>query len=450
MGSLTHTIRNFNPTYLALSMFLVTSSARALDFVELLGVGELPLALAVGDLDRNGWSDLATADNGSGSVSLLFGFAPLAFRPRVQFPLGARPSDLDLGDLDGDGYPDFAVALVNRDVVDVFFFRPASGVTTGGRLDVGTGPAAVELADLDGDGRLDVLCANTFDGSISVYLGRDGGTFVGLGEFVTGAEPDPGPVALGIGDLNGDRIVDLAVANQLEDSVSLFFGGGGGAFVPGDTIPAPVLPSALAVGDLSGDGVEDLVVASEAEDQVRIFFGDGAGGIAGEAVLLTGGVPQAVALGDLDGNGTTDLVTADSFDDAVSVFLSAGSGSFEPRRRFRVGRSPIDVVLADLDRDGRLDIVTANLDGNNLSILRNTGDFRPPLGDLDADGTVDDRDVALLVRELFDGDGDLRDFVRRGTVRSSAMADANLDGFLGAADLVAAILYGVDASAPGD
>jgi hypothetical protein len=58
-------------------------------------------------------------------------------------------------------------------------------------------------------------------------------------------------------------------------------------------------------------------------------------------------------------------------------------------------------------------------------------------GDLDADGRVTASDAALLVAELYDGDGDSAGGASGGDVASSAAADVNGDGRISAADLAA-------------
>jgi hypothetical protein len=61
-------------------------------------------------------------------------------------------------------------------------------------------------------------------------------------------------------------------------------------------------------------------------------------------------------------------------------------------------------------------------------------------GDADGDGRIDATDVDYVWREHFDGDGDAAAAVGGGTVRSTPMVDANGDGKVTAADLVAAVV----------
>lgn len=61
----------------------------------------------------------------------------------------------------------------------------------------------------------------------------------------------------------------------------------------------------------------------------------------------------------------------------------------------------------------------------------------PLPGDLDGDGTVTAQDLAWLVGELFDGDGEQAAAAHGGDLASSPAADLGGDGLIGAADLAA-------------
>jgi hypothetical protein len=80
-----------------------------------------------------------------------------------------------------------------------FSFNHA-GFATGG------GPTAVILADFNGDHRPDLAVANSFDGTVSILVGRADGSFAPKVDYATGTLP----VALVAADFNGDGKLDLA------------------------------------------------------------------------------------------------------------------------------------------------------------------------------------------------------------------------------------------------
>src|SRR5205807_1983670 len=87
-------------------------------------------------------------------------------------------------------------------------------------------------------------------------------------------------------------------------------------------------PAAVAVGDFNGDGRPDLAVANDLQDSVSVLLGAGDGTFAPRAMLDVGTAPVAIAVGDFNGDGNADLVTPNAGDDTVSLLLGAGDGSF--------------------------------------------------------------------------------------------------------------------------
>src|SRR5207302_2677704 len=78
-----------------------------------------------------------------------------------------------------------------------------------GLFTTGNLPAPVVLADVNTDGKLDLAVANETSNTVSVLLGNGDGTFAARQDFATGSEP----LSLALADVNGDGKPDLAVAN---------------------------------------------------------------------------------------------------------------------------------------------------------------------------------------------------------------------------------------------
>ena len=153
------------------------SLAAAVDF----GRANLGHALAIGDLDGDGWLDLMTGSFGGKALDVYRNLGtpgtitPRSFGPEVIFGAGNWVQNVALGDLSGEGKP--AVALVSQFPSQLKLYRNLS--TPGGfrnaslgspiTLPCGNNPEVVAIGDLDGDGRPDLVVANENDGTLSLY-----------------------------------------------------------------------------------------------------------------------------------------------------------------------------------------------------------------------------------------------------------------------------------------
>ncbi len=172
----------------------------------------------------NGKIDLATANNGSGTVAVLLGNGDGTFSLPVQYTVGSGPSSIAFGDFNNDGKNDLAVTNQVSNTVSVLISN--GNGTFQGHVDYPTAksPYFVGVADLDGDGRQDLAvgASSATANRVSTLLGNGNGTFQFHVDHVTLALSQGPSEALGIADFNGDGAVDIAAANQIANTVSIF------------------------------------------------------------------------------------------------------------------------------------------------------------------------------------------------------------------------------------
>jgi len=244
-------------------------------------------ALAGGDLDGDGFDDLVlSVDTRDDEVRWHRG-APAGIRPepdgRIELPGWhfQNGAALATGDLDADGFDDLAIGLrtaeVRADRGRVVVHRGGeagpSATRTWGLVAEGFDGFGhdVAIADANGDGVEDLLVAAPLMapdlGGIYLVPGsRDGLRVDEVRAHHRGcvARTCWAEFAAG-GDLDGDGRGDLAV--QLSpwaehgalSSVLLVIGGPDGLAGSGQPLTAPLLPSRFAfLGDLDGDGIDEL------------------------------------------------------------------------------------------------------------------------------------------------------------------------------------------------
>ena len=73
-------------------------------------VGTNPRFVAIGDFNGDGKADIATANEGSNTVSVLLGTGSGSFAAATNFTVGVAPASVAIGDFNGDGKADIAVA----------------------------------------------------------------------------------------------------------------------------------------------------------------------------------------------------------------------------------------------------------------------------------------------------------------------------------------------------
>jgi len=137
-------------------------------------VGQNPEALVVGDFNRDGIEDLATADFSSNDVTVLIGNGSGAFDAGTFFPTGTNANSIAVGDYNGDGIQDLAVANFGANNVTVLLGNGSGGfaATAASPFAVGPNPVFIATADFNRDGVEDIATANIIGGnSVSVLLG---------------------------------------------------------------------------------------------------------------------------------------------------------------------------------------------------------------------------------------------------------------------------------------
>jgi len=266
----------------------------------------------------------------------------------------------------------------------------------------GSSPASVAVGDFNGDDKLDLAVANENSNTVSILLGDGAGNFRLASSSATGYLP----ISLAVGDFNGDGILDLAVANYGSNSVSILLGDSTGNFKLASSLATGGYPDSVAVGDFNGDGRLDLVVANATSDTVSVFLGDGTGNFTLTSSPSTGSRPESVAVGDFNGDGILDLAVANFGSNTVSILLGDGTGNFSLISSPGMGSFPDSVAIGDFNGDGILDLAVANYEGNegnSVSILLGDGAGNFKLASSLATGSYPSS-VALAD---FNGDGKL-------------------------------------------
>ncbi|MBI3846339.1 MAG: VCBS repeat-containing protein [Planctomycetes bacterium] len=384
-----------------------------------------PRNVAAADLDGDGFVDLVATDPDRGGLSLYLQRRPGAFDapPKIlgDDAITDSPNALATGDLDGDGDTDLvASSSVQGGGLAIFTqvtpgkFDTRSVVLHGAAGDLLSG---VAMADVDGDGDLDLVGTGGERSSHLLLWTQESGAFQRVPIMVpAGASGDaPGPKGVAIGDVDGDGRLDLVSANFDGNSVTVLYGDASRTFTRTAIVEDAKLesPVSVALADLDGDGRADVMSADSQSGNVGIFYFDSAG-TERQRVFLplpNGAGPLSVATGDLDGDGRLDIACAAGSANELVVFYQRAMGGFDPADPPTIVSSagepgnPQSVAIADMNGDGRVDLVSANYNTHDATIYLQSSPGRfsqapRRVWDSDLDGPQ-----ALAVVDV-DGDGD--------------------------------------------
>ncbi len=310
------------------------------------------------DVNGDGKADLVIDNEGSRTVSVLLGNGDGTFTPTTPLAGIASPNTPYEADLTGDGIADGVVLDSSGNIL----FR--QGLPGG---DNAFAPPMI----------INVTVDDPTTGKTEERTARDLTilrTHTGMAIATADAIPDP---------------TIQATENRLVYSVSVYTDVNGSFRRPGNApaFTTSLLPTSIVAGDLTGDGLDDLVVADAFNNSIQVSFQQANGTFSQPLTLTTDETPSDIALVDVNGDGLLDIVVTNQVSGDVTVLLNDATHSFTQVEQFRAGiglyeidptsvtslTQSVSLTAGDFTGNGRNDLVVVNRNTHSFSLLLNDG-----------------------------------------------------------------------------
>ncbi len=336
-----------------------------------------------------------------------------------------------IGDLDRDGFSDIVAASTAGMVIALDGYgREIWKIGMEEKISI-----APTVMDVTGDSGLEVLVL-TQSGKIHCLEGMTGDLIwenSSLGKIKWAS------MTIVTADINQDGSIEI-ISGDSEGKLLCLNGNGKKIWEYNES---EGIGSAPAVGDLDGDGLEEIIIASEETPLICLNHnGEVQWRYKPQGEVLDSGRKREVTapvIWDINGNGTAEIITGMGFN--LVAVDSKGKLVWSIPIKNRIDSA---ISIADADGDGEVEIYAVDLSGNLISVtsagkskwsanLGSRARRSPTIADVDGDGIVE-----ILVAgyssqmQIFDPDGNIEEglLVKGGTNAAATITDLLGDGGL--------------------
>lgn len=353
------------------------------NFAEWQNIGSANKAwkIASGDLDGDGFIDLAIAGFDTGAVDYIRWYKNDGNGNFIETSTSLVSSTIDdvdgltIADIDGQFGNDIIATSQSQDKL-VYFLSDGTGgfnteVQIGGAIDYA---GQVVAGDINKDGNIDIALVAwgtvIGDEKVSWFSGDGSGGFTAQTDIATGGTDGSGPWTIDIADFDGDSDLDILVgyfSSGIEIYYNQYMETGSATFIK-DIVSVYSVGFSFLVqtsfADVNNDGLMDVVYVDNYTGEVQWFSKIKNGTSTAANPPISDGTiidrPGAVAIADIDNDTFNDVILTDggSIDTAMIWFkgASGASPSTTPILEDDSNHQLFSLAVDDFDYDGYLDI----------------------------------------------------------------------------------------------
>ncbi|CAF4731963.1 unnamed protein product, partial [Rotaria sp. Silwood2] len=210
-----------------------------------------------GDFNNDNHLDIAVANIFTGRVGILFGYGNGYFMSITLYvnDVGLIPNWILVGDFNSDTRLD--LVFVEESETNLWVLLETGKKHFGSQTTLlsyeGSKPSSIAVGDFNNDKCLDIAIANYGTDNIGILLGHGNGSFENMTIYSTGNGSQP--LAIALGDVNNDTLLDIVVANSGTDNIGIFLGYHNGSFAALTTYSTEKgsRPMSIAISDFNSD-----------------------------------------------------------------------------------------------------------------------------------------------------------------------------------------------------
>lgn len=252
-----------------------------------------PVFAALADFNGDTNTDIAVANSGDGSVTILTNNTKGIFAWYATIPgVAVTPSCIAAGQIYTNTtkktFNDLIVADNGSNSVRVI--KNDAGVFTNQySINVGGQPTSIVLDDFNHDKVNDFVVTVIADdlSSVQKYDGAGGGAFSFSQRLSAGPTPYPIHITAGYFDSQTSNDLDIAVAAFSNKSARVYLGNRDGSLSARGTVDLKTPPVWVAMGDITGDGNAELIAVCRSSHLLAIFRGHADGSMETYGELAT-------------------------------------------------------------------------------------------------------------------------------------------------------------------
>jgi len=316
------------------------------------GSGDNPYWITLADVDGDGRLDIVVPDQNNNVVTVFRNvssggaLSAASFASPVSFTVGSHPREVVVRDLDGDGRPDIAVANIGDDTISILKNIGAVGSITSNSfaaqivLAAGSQPHALAVGDLDRDGKPDLAVGNYTSPFVSLFRNVSVAGTLNSNSFAARVDLPANYYcnSIVLGDLDGDGRLDIVCGTaEGASAVSVFHNVSNPGVIDTNSFEARVdfasggWVSSVALGDLDGDGRLDILSVTQIGNAFSVYPNQSVPGtftsssLGSRVDFPSGSNPYSVSVCDLNGDGRPDVLFANFYDGTLTFYQTAAS-----------------------------------------------------------------------------------------------------------------------------